>query len=236
MKKSFLLYFDLCEVFNELTDEQAGQLIKEIINYSNSLTQTNPPKPIGLSGLLRALFSPFKNHIDRDFQAYLKKSEVNKENGKLGGRPAQKDVNDKPNLTQPNPEKGDTVTDTDTDTDTDTKESISIKSERFILPEWIPKNEWQGYCEMRIRSKKPMTDKAKKMAVTKLEEFLKQGKDLREILNQSIFNNYQGLFEVRNANSSGNFNANGGKSGNGRKSNTEQALDGIRAIAEKYGN
>lgn len=107
MKKAFLLYTDLCSVFDELSDEQAGQLIKEIIDYANFKTNPNQNKPSRLSGLLKVLFTPFKNHIDRDFEAWQHKSEIVKNNGKLGGRPRKTKV--KNNQEKP-------VTDTVTDT------------------------------------------------------------------------------------------------------------------------
>jgi hypothetical protein len=106
-KKSFILYYDLCKIFSELTDEQAGQLIKEITNYAESKTQKNPKEPTGLSGLLNAISTPFKNHIDRDFELWLKRRGANIENGKKGGRRRK-------SKTQNNPNEGVTVTVTDT--------------------------------------------------------------------------------------------------------------------------
>jgi hypothetical protein len=99
MKKSFILYHDLCEVLDDLTDEQAGKLFKEIHNYSKSKTQKNPEKPTGLNGLLKAVFNPFKAHIDRDFELWQEKRQINIENGKKGGRPRKK-------KTHNNPQKG----------------------------------------------------------------------------------------------------------------------------------
>ncbi len=90
MKKSFVLYHDLCAVFKELDDDQSGQLIKSIVEYSESITEQKPIKPNALSGLMKAVFTPFKSHLDRDLQKYLNKVESCKNNGKKGGRPKQK--------------------------------------------------------------------------------------------------------------------------------------------------
>lgn len=98
-KKGFILYHDISLIFQELTDEQAGQLIKYIVNYSISKTQLNPTEPTGLSGLLNAISRPFINHIDWDFQRYQKVCEKNRNNGKKGGRKKQKE----PNRTQVKP-------------------------------------------------------------------------------------------------------------------------------------
>ncbi|MGA1554268.1 MAG: hypothetical protein ACO35I_09655, partial [Burkholderiaceae bacterium] len=37
------------------------------------------------------------------------------------------------------------------------------------LPDWIPTDAWDGFVEMRVKIKKPMTDRAIKLAVGKLE-------------------------------------------------------------------
>ena len=97
-KKSFVLYHDTSEVLLEMTDEDAGKLIKEIIYYSIISSNQNPKKakkPTGLSGLLEFVAHPFKSHIDRDLETWKIKATRNKENGKKGGRP-KKSVKKKP--------------------------------------------------------------------------------------------------------------------------------------------
>lgn len=56
---------------------------------------------------------------------------------------------------------------------------------------------WNDYLEMRIKIKKPLTDGAKGMAVKKLIVLQALGHDPVEVLNQSTFNSWQGLFEVK---------------------------------------
>jgi len=89
-KKSFLMYHDISEVMLELSDEDAGKLIKEIVFYSIKKSGQNPrkaKKPTGLIGLLDFVSYPFKAHIDRDLEKWKLKATRNKENGKKGGRP-----------------------------------------------------------------------------------------------------------------------------------------------------
>ncbi len=108
------MYLDLCETFNELTDEQAGIIIKSIVQYANEISQGNPKEPTGLNGLMSAVFTPFKSHLDRDLEKYKKVVARNISNGKKGGRPKSK--------TQKNPKKADNdsvnvnVNDNDTNT------------------------------------------------------------------------------------------------------------------------
>lgn len=80
MKDNFLLKKNQQEVFDELTDEEAGRLIKGIFSYV-STGESN------LKGSLKAVFIPIKNDIDRNEEKYQRIVERNRENGKLGGRP-----------------------------------------------------------------------------------------------------------------------------------------------------
>lgn len=89
-KNAFLLYIDYQDQFNLLTDEQAGKLIKAIIEYEK--TREIPQ----LEGMLKIAFSFIKKQLDRDREKYEIKCEKNKENGKKGGRP--KKENQKDNL------------------------------------------------------------------------------------------------------------------------------------------
>ena len=66
------------------------------------------------------------------------------------------------------------------------------------------KNEWNAYLEMRIKIRKPMTENAKQLAYKKLCELSNNDfKAMREILNQSVFNSWQGLFPLKGVESNG---------------------------------
>jgi hypothetical protein len=64
------------------------------------------------------------------------------------------------------------------------------------LPEWLPEDAWREYLMMRKLIRKPMTERAKELAIRKLQGLKEEGSDPREVLEQSIFNSWQGLFEV----------------------------------------
>lgn len=96
------------------------------------------------------------------------------------------------------------VNDTPTPTPTPIHKTIEvlllkkpIKDCQNILPEWMPVEEWQAFKEMRIRTKKPMTDYAERLIFTKLENFAKQGFSAVEILNQSTISNYQTVYQPK---------------------------------------
>jgi len=64
------------------------------------------------------------------------------------------------------------------------------------LPEWIDITLWNDFLEMRRKIKKPATEKAKKLLIVKLQTLKALGNDPRKVLEQSIINNYQGLFDL----------------------------------------
>ena len=68
----------------------------------------------------------------------------------------------------------------------------------FSLPNWIPQKTWDEYLEMRQKISKPITEKGKELAVKKLENIKTQtGDNPIAILEQSIFNSWQGLFPIK---------------------------------------
>lgn len=65
------------------------------------------------------------------------------------------------------------------------------------LPDWLPVEAWAGFVEMRKKIKKPMTLHAEGLIVKKLDTFRAQGQDVERILNNSIENSWQSVFEDR---------------------------------------
>lgn len=65
------------------------------------------------------------------------------------------------------------------------------------LPPWIDKDAWQGFRDMRKKMKKPMTDRAEGMLLTKLNTFYQQGLDVNAILDQSTFNNWLDVWPLK---------------------------------------
>ena len=84
MKDNFLLKKSHQEIFNELSDEEAGKLIKGIFQYVNTENS-------GLNGILNAVFIPIKNYIDENEKKYEVICERNRQNGLNGGRPKKEE-------------------------------------------------------------------------------------------------------------------------------------------------
>jgi hypothetical protein len=122
-KKSFILYCDLISTFEELTDSEAGALIKHVLRYVND---KNPEPP---DRITKIAFEPIKQQLKRDLKKYEKYIEKQSVNGKKGGRPSKEEEPKKPkpffeNPTEP--KKADSVNVNDNGTVND---SVSVNEE-----------------------------------------------------------------------------------------------------------
>ena len=81
-------------------------------------------------------------------------------------------------------------------TETEQKQSKAPPS-GFVLPDYLDREVWNGYEEMRRKIRKPLTDRARSLAIAELARLRTQGCDPDAVLNQSILNSWQGLFELK---------------------------------------
>jgi hypothetical protein len=65
------------------------------------------------------------------------------------------------------------------------------------IPDWIPKEPWQAFVEMRKKIRYPLTDYAIKQAIRELDKLRARGHPPEGVLNQSVLNSYRGLFEIK---------------------------------------
>tara|TARA_R110000868_G_scaffold120421_3_gene319540 strand:- start:780 stop:1460 length:681 start_codon:yes stop_codon:yes gene_type:complete len=86
-KKSFVLYVDIIHTFEELTDEEAGKLIKHILKYVNDLN------PIAEDKITKIAFEPIKQQLKRDLRKYEtiieKRSAAGKKSAELRNNKSQ---------------------------------------------------------------------------------------------------------------------------------------------------
>lgn len=68
------------------------------------------------------------------------------------------------------------------------------------LPDWIPVDTWKAFTEMRRKIRKPLTDHAAMLMFKKLENLQTRGHPVQAVLEQSIVNDWQDVFELRNGN------------------------------------
>lgn len=72
-----------------------------------------------------------------------------------------------------------------------------VKPAGFSLPEWVDQKAWDGFLEMRKLIKKPISENGMGLALGKLERLAAEGHDPNEVLDQSTFYSWQGLFEIK---------------------------------------
>jgi len=70
------------------------------------------------------------------------------------------------------------------------------------LPEHVPRRAWEDFVDMRQSIKKPLTERASELLLAELERLRTNGNDPGEVLNQSVMNCWQGLFEIKQTNGS----------------------------------
>ena len=142
-KKSFILYTDACDIFNDLDDVGAGKLIKALVFY-----QMNQETDHNLDATTRLLSKSFIQQFRRDEEKYVKVVERNKKNiEKRWAKPKTEDINldtsgisGNENHTKsyqglPNCTKNtdnDTVTVTETETENDFNNKIHSSSFYYV--------------------------------------------------------------------------------------------------------
>lgn len=97
------------------------------------------------------------------------------------------------------------TTNINTTTTTTTPEPLGNKRSKvknkaqapFVLPEEIPKMQWDAWIEARTKARKSPTDFAKRLAVSKLLELAERGHHPAAVLAQSAFNGWAGLFPLK---------------------------------------
>ncbi len=133
-KKSVLIYVDWINIFEELSDEEAGKLVKHLFKYVNDM---NPQAPDRLTKLL---FEPIKQTLKRDLVKYEDKREKNREN--ILKRWNKKDTTEYDRI------RTDTKhTDIDSVRDIDSVSDSVIEKERYIIPPSVFLI--KKYCEER---------------------------------------------------------------------------------------
>ena len=116
-QRGFIVYGDIQDVLTELDDQQTAQLFRGMVDY---FVSGKDPK---FTGVLKFVFIPIKQQMDRNADKYEKKCEKMRENANkrwnnaIASKSNQLDANDANTNTKTNT---DTKIKTDTDTTTTT--------------------------------------------------------------------------------------------------------------------
>lgn len=184
------LFVDYLDAIEPLGDAERGRLFTSLLLYAK--TGAVPQ----LGGNERFLFPMMKAQIDRDITIFDEVSKARSEAGKLGGRPKNQTKAKKAIAFSESKKSKDKDKDKD-----NTKEKIPTESKRKRFENPLLQEAFDGFAEMRMAIKKPLTERAADMIISKLDKLSDSvnAKDRYKIecLNQSVLNNWQGLFEVK---------------------------------------
>ncbi len=132
--RSFIFYRNWEKIFDELSDTQAGKLIKMIFAYANRGEEAE------CKGVVRLAMVIIADQLDRDGKKYDTICERNSENGRKGGRPKkeQPEQSEQPENNVSEQKKTDRFSEkpkkADIDIDNKNKNDIDIESENKNEP------------------------------------------------------------------------------------------------------
>ena len=72
-----------------------------------------------------------------------------------------------------------------------------VKKKKVSLPDWLDNEIWDEYVQHRKQMRKPLTAKAEKMAIGKLDRMRMSGNDPTAVITQTLENGWTGLFELK---------------------------------------
>lgn len=215
-KDSFILYLEQKQIFEMLTDEEAGQLIKAIFEYEDT------GQTVTLDRSLQIAFLPIKNVLDRNKEKYEKVVERNKKNiEKRWNKEDTKNTTGKNGISKntkntDNDNENDNEHDNDNDNEHDNdKKEKSKKRKTFddVFSENHFSNDLENtikdFIDMRKTIKKPMTTKALELLIRNLKKLTNLEDEQIAILNQSIEHGWQTVYplkQFKNNSSNGNIN------------------------------
>lgn len=79
-KKSFVLYTDYATFINQLSDEQAGQVFKKILDFADGETEETIADPMA-----NMAWTMIKNNLVRDMDKWQTAKAERESKGKIGG-------------------------------------------------------------------------------------------------------------------------------------------------------
>lgn len=72
-----------------------------------------------------------------------------------------------------------------------------VQGRAVALPDWLPKDAWDAWLEVRKKNRAPNTDRALRLAIAELARLKASGHDARAVLEQSTLRGWRGVFPVK---------------------------------------
>lgn len=203
-KEYFCAYHSYLKSIRNLSDAECGRLFKALLQYSAG------EQLINLQGREGIAFDFICEQIDRDNEKYEEKCRTNRENrAKAIESIAQRSsttVNDRPRPSTTVPQekgKGEGEGKGERNTSSGSNPPLSPPRGRVDVPEALMEN-WNGFCEMRKKIKKPLTDRAAKMILNELERLAPGDNNTKGlILDQSVKRCWQDVYPLKGEKSAG---------------------------------
>lgn len=206
-KDSFILYLEQKQIFEMLTNEEAGQLIKAIFEYEDTWQIVN------LDRSLQIAFLPIKSALDRNKEKYENVVKRNKRNiEKRWEKENTKNTTGKKGI-QKNTKNTDNEHDNDNERDNENdnehdKDKKEKNKKRKTFDDILAENHFtkeledtiRDFIDMRKTIKKPMTSKALELLLRNLKKLTNLEEEKIAILNQSIEHGWQTVYPLKNNN------------------------------------
>ena len=217
-KKSFILYFDLIHTVRKLPPDIAGKLFLTILQY------VNDEDPVIDDFILDITFEPIKQQLIRDLKTWQDKKITLSENGKKGGRPRKANEDEEKQKKQllfseskkslnvsvsASASASASVTGSANLSEIDnatknTKQQNASHSAEIENPFGLAgKRMWEAWKDYKRdeHRKSYKSTKTEQQAIIQLFELSGGNPETAsKIIQQSIGNQWQGLFELKNTN------------------------------------
>lgn len=205
-KEYFCAYHSYLKSIRNLSDAECGRLFKALLQYSAG------EQLINLQGREGIAFDFICEQIDRDNEKYAERCRTNRENGTKAnateGHQSVPNGTERPRTVPNAPQgkgegegKGEGKGERNTSSESNTPPTPPRG--RVDVPEALMEN-WNGFCEMRKKIKKPLTDRAAKMILNELERLAPGDNHTKGlILDQSVKRCWQDVYPLKGDKSAG---------------------------------
>lgn len=201
-KEYFCAYHSYLKSIRNLSDAECGRLFKALLQYSAG------EQLINLQGREGIAFDFICEQIDRDNEKYAERCRTNRENGtKANATECRQSVpngTERPRTVPNAPQgKGEREGEREGITSSGSNPPPTPPRGRVDVPEALMEN-WNGFCEMRKKIKKPLTDRAAKMILNELERLAPGDNHTKGlILDQSVKRCWQDVYPLKGDKSAG---------------------------------
>lgn len=189
------VFVDWRERYQKLSDAEFGRLVRAAIAYKADgvVPQLNGREDLVWDGI--------KIDIDMDNERYSAVCEAKSEAGRRGAEARWSNKREKPNGKDgkshlPNGKYGQEE-DKDKEKDKEKKDISSLRSEISYVADPELNAAILDFVAYRKAAKKPMTDRAISMLLTKLDSMANTTAEKVAILQQSIFRGWTGVFPIK---------------------------------------